>query len=461
MHAVGEARSGLTVTGTILLAAASGALLAQASERGLLFLGTLAFVALALVTFEAPIVTFAGLALLLAIAPEAGRDVLGVTGVVWGPVLPEISLPIVILCLLALVLALTSDPSDRVWPGVPATVAAGLLLISLANVALFGGPIVDGLLVVRPLAVLVVALLVGYWIAIRYGMEIPLKALVAAGMLAIPLGFYSAAAGDLSFYDSSYVYLIGTGAVLVLFRAVDIGFARIPFAVLSLLVIVLSLRRGAMLAVAITLLITGVVSGRIGFRTTTALVAGSVIAAELFFPGVVTSRVEGVVHYFSGASGQDFSVNYRHYETANALTNVEHHKLWGIGPTADWTLYRTFDGKFVPQDSSYLHNSYLWVWLRYGLLGLVLYLAFVASSALVLIRRSGPVAAVTIGASMVGLAVALATASFLTTTIRWPLTVGLFVGIGLAAYRRRAPQEAGGWQLEDVPEEAYEYSFSR
>ena len=46
------------------------------------------------------------------------------------------------------------------------------------------------------------------------------------------------------------------------------------------------------------------------------------------------------------------------------------HKVLGIGPTADWTLYRTFDGKFERLGPDYLHNSYLWVWLRYTVLGL-------------------------------------------------------------------------------------------
>ena len=435
-----DGRVAVVVAGILASGALSGVLLAQPNPRGMLLVGALALAALTVVAFETPIAAFAGLALIIGVASEAVEDdrLLGVNDLVYGRVVSIFSLPIILVGLLAVVLALTLSSAHAVWPGASATVAVGLLGIALGNAAWFGS-FEEGLLVVRPLAVLVLAILVGYWISLRYGADIPLKVLVVAAMLAIPFGLHNVTSGDISYYDASFVYLIGVSAVLVLFRAVEIGFLRVPFLVLSAFVIVVSLRRGAILAVAITILITGILVGRGTFRMVVAVTAGVVIAAELFAPGVVLARVEGVVNYFTGASGQDFSVNYRRYELTNAWANVERHWVWGIGPTEDWTVYRTFDGKFERiDDGDYLHNSYLWVWLRYGLLGLAAYVAFLAVSALTLVRRGAPVVAVIVGASIIGLAATLATASYLTTTLRWPLIVGLFLGIALAAVREDA-----------------------
>jgi O-antigen ligase len=435
-----DTRAALVVAAALLCALAAGALLAESNARAVLLVGALAFVAMTLITFEAPIVVFASLALILALASETDRDdrVLGISSAVFGSIRSFVSLPVLLLALVATVLALTLRPDDRAWPGVPATIATGFLAIGLVYVGWFG-PLDAGLYVFRPILVLVLAILVGYWTALRYGIDLPTRALVGAALLAVPLGLYNVASGDIAYYDASFIYLIGVAAILVLFRAVEIGYLREPFLVLSLLVIVLSLRRGAMLGVAITLLVTGIVAGRGTFRTVAAIGAGVVVFAELVHPGLVVSPIEGVVNYFTGASGQDFSVNYRRYEQANALLNVQAHWLWGIGPTKDWTLYRTFDGQFERINGQYLHDSYLWVWLRFGLVGLVTYVAFLLVSAFALIRRSAPVIAVTVGASLLGLTVTLTTASYLTTTVRWPLVVGLFLGIALVARRATSP----------------------
>ena len=436
MHALGGTRERLTAAATVLLAAACGAFLAQANPRALLLVGALTLAAFAVVSFEAPIVALAAVVVLLgAVSEELDDDhLLGGSETVYGRLISYVNLPLLLLGLLALVLALTFDSSSPVWPGAPATAAVGLLLVAVTTLAL-RDELGKALLVVRPLVLLVLAILVGYWIALRYGSRLPFRALVLAAVLAIPIGLYNASTGDLSYYDSSVVYLLGLSFVLVLFRAVDIGFARAPFLILSALVIVLSLRRGAMLGIAITFLITGLLAGRGTFRAVIAIAAGTVIAAELLAPGIIMTHVENVVTYFTGASGQDYAVNYRHYETANAWLNVKDNWLFGIGAINDWTLYRTFDGAFTPVNREYLHNSYLWVWLRYGLVGLVAFVAFLGIAAATLIRRSAPVAVVAVGASMVGLAATLVTASFLTTTTRWPLTVGLFLGIALGASR--------------------------
>lgn len=426
-------QTGLVATGLLLAAIASGTLLAQLDEPELL-VGAAAFGLVAVITFDKPIFGFLGIVAILGLVPETGRDdrLLGTTDLVYGPAVMGVDAPLMLLMLLTVALALGLRPGQRWWPGAPAAIALALLLVGVAC-SVWYGPLLPSLHVTRPLLILVAAIFAGYWLTIRYGSQPLLKAFVLAAVVAIPGGFYNVAAGDVSYYDASFVYLIGVAAVLVLFRVVEIGFLRAPFLILSVLLIALSFRRGAMITVAAAFLAAGLLYGRGGFRTSVGLVLGTVIALELMWPEIVVSRVEAFGSYFTGASGYDWSVNQRRFETANAWMNVERNWLFGIGPTGDWSLYRIFDGKFVPDYRDYLHHSYLWVWLRYGLLGMLLYVAFLAVSAGLLLRKSAPLVSVVVGGSIAGLAVALVTASWLTTTSRWPLTVGLLLGIALAA----------------------------
>jgi O-antigen ligase len=133
--------------------------------------------------------------------------------------------------------------------------------------------------------------------------------------------------------------------------------------------------------------------------------------------------------------------------------NVKQHPLTGIGPDGRWTLLNSFDGRFRPYGFSYLHNSYLLVWLRLGLLGLVAYVAFLLTSIWMLLGRRLPLESIVVGAMMAGLTVAVYTASFLVTAARWPTTVGLLLGIGLAARARTQPAErdAEVTQTDDFP----------
>ena len=419
---------------TALAAVLVGVLLTQHGLRATVLLGLVALCAVMILSLEAPILPFAALACILGLASEEAVDdrLLGLTDLTYGTTLHGITISLGLVAILVIALGARHVDYPR-WPGVPVTIVVCLLAVAVTSAALVG-PVTENLLVVRPLLILLLASLGGYWTAQEYGIDLPLKLLVGAAAIALVPGlFNSFSTGDLSYYDSSYIYLIGMAATLVLFRAVDVGIVRVPFVVISALVIVLSFRRGAMLAVAITLVVTGLVSGRTGFRASVWLAAAAVLAIELISPGVVYNHLEKLVTYFTGSTGQDQSINYRKYETANAWLNVKQHWIWGIGPTTDWIVFRTFNDKFRALGPDYLHNSFLWVWLRYSIAGLMLYVAFLAAPAIVLIRRSAPIVSLAVGASFLGLAVALVTASSLTTTTRWPLTVGLFLGIALAA----------------------------
>ena len=323
----------------------------------------------------------------------------------------------------------------------PALAAATLVAAGVESAIAFH-QLKDGLHATQPSITLLLAIVTGYWLTHRYGSQRLLFWLVVTSALLLPQGLYNGLVlHKFSYYDASPIFLLGICAILVAFRVVDLAAWRIPYLVLATLVIVLSLRRAAWIDIVVVLAITGIWSGRSGFRNAIALVAVAVIVLELVSPGIAFSQIEHAVKYTTGAQGRDFSSNYRHWETANAWENVQHHPVGGIGPSTDWTFYNSFDGRFQPYGFTYLHNSYLWVWLRFGLLGLVAYVGLFAASAWKLLGRRLPLESTIAGAMMVGLAIAVYTASFLTTTVRWPTTVGLLLGIGLAARSRQRSAE--------------------
>jgi len=71
----------------------------------------------------------------------------------------------------------------------------------------------------------------------------------------------------------------------------------------------------------------------------------------------------------------------------------------------------------------------------------VAYVALFATSIWTLLKRRLPLESVVVGAMMAGLAMAVYTASFLITGARWPTTVGLLLGIGLAARTEHGPPD--------------------
>jgi hypothetical protein len=420
------------------LAAFAGLLLVSPAPKALMLLGLLVIAAFAVIAFEYPLTVYAILVVMLGLFSESPTDnLIPGNSTAWTGVVAGIS-PAEVLLALLLVVAAAERLTERrrshlAWPGTPVLAAAALVAAGITSAVAFH-QLRDGLHIAQPSITLLLAVVAGYWLAGCFGSRRLLFWLVAGSALLLPQGLYNGLVlGKFSYYDAAPVFLLGICAILVAFRAVDLAAWRVPYIVLATLVIVLSLRRAVWIDVLVALAITGIWSKRSGFRAALVLGAGVVVVLELISPGIAFSNLEHAVKYTTGAQGRDFSTDYRRWETANAWMNVEHHPLAGIGPASDWTLYNSYDGRFRPYGFSYLHNSYLWVWLRFSLLGLVAYVAFFLTSARALLRRSLPLEAIVVGAMMVGLAIAVYTASFLTTTSRWPTTVGLLVGIGYAA----------------------------
>lgn len=412
-----------------------------------MLIGALVMLALAVIAVESPLAIYALLVLLLGVFSESSIDSLipGNT-IAWNGVVNGIT-PAGALLALLVIAAIASRLTDAArypsWPGVPAFAALLLVAAAIGSAVAFH-QLRDGLHIAQSTITLLLALIAGYWLARRFGPNRLLLWLVVGSALLLPQGLYNGlVASKLSYYDAAPVFLLGICAILVAFRVVALGAWRLPYLILATLVIVLSLRRAVWIDIVVALAITGIWSKRSGFRTALVLGAGAVVVLEMISPGIAFSYLEHAIKYTTGAQGRDFSTSYRNWETANAWMNVQQHPLSGIGPASNWTFYNSYDGQFRPYGFSYLHNSYLWVWLRFGLLGLVAYVAFFLTSARALLRRSLPLEAIVVGAMVIGLAIAVYTASFLTTTARWPTTVGLLVGIGLAAAaKQRPPEEA-------------------
>jgi O-antigen ligase len=439
-------QTSITIAAACGLATIAGLLLVSPASKAPMVLGVLVLSALAVIAFEYPLAIYAMLVVLLGLFSESTTDsLIPANGRAWNGLVAGIS-PAEVLLALLVVVAVAERLAERersrlVWPGAPALAAAALVAAGVGSAIAFH-QLRDGLHMTQPSITLLLAIVAGYWLTHRYGSKRLLFWLVVASALLLPQGLYNGfVLHTLSYYDASPIFLLGICSILVAFQVVNIAAWRIPYLALATLVIVFSLRRAVWLDIVVALAITGIWSGRSGFRNAVALAAGVVIVLELVSPGIAFSQIEHAVKYTTGAQGRDFSSNYRHWETANAWENVQHHPVGGIGPSTDWTFYNSFDGRFQPYGFTYLHNSYLWVWLRFGLLGLVAYVGLFAASAWKLLGRRLPLESTIAGAMMVGLAIAVYTASFLTTTVRWPTTVGLLLGIGLAARSRQRSAE--------------------
>ncbi|MHB8059823.1 MAG: O-antigen ligase family protein [Gaiellaceae bacterium] len=441
-----EDRTAITyIAAAVTVAAGAGYLLISPTPKAIMLLGALVLLALAVITIEYPLAIFAALVLLLGLFSEDRSDTL-IPGrdKVWSAIASGITpaeLLLALLVLAAVVAHLSQERPDSIWPGAPALAAFVLAATGIGSAIAFH-QVRDGLRGTQPSITLFLALVAGYWLAGRYGTKRLLFWLVAASSLLLPQGLYNGLVlGQLSYYDASPIFLLGICSILVAFKIVDLAAWRLPYLVGAGLVIVLSLRRAIWIDIVVALAITGVWSRRSGFRALLAAGLGAVVVLELVSPGSAFSYIEHAVRYTTGAQGREFSTDYRHWETANAWMNVKRHSVAGIGPDGKWTLYNSFDGRFRPYGFSYLHNSYLLVWLRLGLLGLVAYVALFVTSIWMLLGRRLPLESIVVGAMMTGLAMAVYTASFLITGARWPTTVGLLLGIGLAARTERGSPE--------------------
>lgn len=199
----------------------------------------------------------------------------------------------------------------------------------------------------------------------------------------------------LTFFDINYSILAGIAAFLAAWRLIehesDPGTrARLFYwvvAVVSVLTILFSYRRTAWLG----LLLMGVQfvwlhRKRINFVVfaplSIAILAtlGAAWAQRYQGGGVHTTLIASLFPD-STVRGHLSLDSKRLYELKLALMTISHHVFLGVGTWGEYTFSRNPDMAFHHGRFSFMHSGFLHVWLKTGLIGLVLFVATLLTSA--------------------------------------------------------------------------------
>ncbi len=91
----------------------------------------------------------------------------------------------------------------------------------------------------------------------------------------------------------------------------------------------------------------------------------------------IVSRVASITNY---SELRTQSLDDRYYENAIALQRIRAHPLGGLGWGPDYgaTLATYDDGFLSSQPRSYMHEQYLWIWMRAGIIGLLALITMLA-----------------------------------------------------------------------------------
>jgi hypothetical protein len=91
----------------------------------------------------------------------------------------------------------------------------------------------------------------------------------------------------------------------------------------------------------------------------------------------VVSRFASVTNY---SKLKTQTLNDRYYENRIALQRIRTHPIAGLGWGPDYgaVLLRSDDGFLLSEERSFMHQQYLWIWMRAGLIGLLALIAMLA-----------------------------------------------------------------------------------
>jgi hypothetical protein len=249
----------------------------------------------------------------------------------------------------------------------------------------------------------------------------------------------------LAFVDAASPFVMVVGLVAILgrllwgvhrSRLLLLALAVLPFAAL-----VLSARRAMWVDFAVASLVLVLVSASVDRRVLVGAVVGLSVAGVAFVTLTQSSpayqeRLGGIATVFSGESTEG-NIRSRQIETSAVWDNIREQPLLGIGLTAPYLS----NVQFQYQEPTYLHNNILWIWLKFGLLGLLAFSWLAWRTIGTGLRQSRglfrsarttePEAALVAVATLVGFFVAILTASFLTASIRPPVVAAvLFALVG-------------------------------
>jgi O-Antigen ligase len=252
---------------------------------------------------------------------------------------------------------------------------------------------------------------------------------------------------SITFFDaaSPYVLLCCTGIWAVAFTERRVSgrlWVLLGFLVVGGLIAAIASQRRAILAgyaaAALALLVFNAIRRRGGVVRSVRILAAvmgtlalTLILVSIAVPDARDLLVERTTTALSAAeesSSSDSSLQYR-VDESNAVYALAGRNLWnGIGPTAGFTPVNSV---FLPTDGTYTHNTYYALPLRYGIWGILGLIVLVLGLVLRIGRglfRDPPKMAWVLGAAILALLPAIATASFLTQTARWGIVLGGIVG---------------------------------
>ena len=154
----------------------------------------------------------------------------------------------------------------------------------------------------------------------------------------------------------------------------------------------------------------------------------------------IVARVASITNY---SELQTQTLDDRYYENGFALQRIRAHPIGGLGWGPDYgaVLLSSDDGFLVSQPRSFMHEQYLWIWMRAGLIGL---LALIAMLVLGIVngarwcRARQAQGDAWLGAGVVVALVALAASSNVAIYLTPPDSTVPLVGVlALAAVMRR------------------------
>ena len=91
----------------------------------------------------------------------------------------------------------------------------------------------------------------------------------------------------------------------------------------------------------------------------------------------IASRIASIANY---SELQTQTLNDRYYENRIALARIRAHPIAGLGWGPDYgaVLLTSQDGFLVTQPRPFMHEQYLWIWMRAGIIGLAALIAMLA-----------------------------------------------------------------------------------
>jgi hypothetical protein len=210
--------------------------------------------------------------------------------------------------------------------------------------------------------------------------------------------------------------------------------------------VMLSLNRNMLIGLALGLSVAALVAPQrrrfVVMAATLVLVFTSLVIVGNSAVGsnAVGSRIESITNY-SALKTQ--TLDDRYYENRIATARIRAHPILGLGwgPPYGAVIQSSDDGVVVTQERSFMHEQYLWIWMRAGvagLLALVIALAFGLLNGLRWFRARWAADDGWLGAGVVVALVALAASSNVAIYLTPPDSVVPLVGVlALAAVLRR------------------------